>query len=187
MPERTSLGPRGLFITGAARRDEQTAIDLGRAVDDPRTGAVFLSLVNRLSVLEAALRDERLSRLSAQERTRVVVLDNEEAQTLIAEQAEEIRRLQGEIDSGADHEHQDLDALQIRFDALQVEFDTVSENLALSETRFDQIQVLIREISRTWQLLVVQQELISTFQGGPAFVAAILALITPRFIPPPRF
>jgi len=58
--------PRGLFATDdRAARDQADAIDLSRAVEEPRTGSLFLSLVNRLSNLEAAVRQERLARLEA--------------------------------------------------------------------------------------------------------------------------
>lgn len=94
MPEKLPAVERGLFIARErqAEKDEEDATDLARAqkVDDPRTGAVFLSLVNRLSSLEAAVRGERLRRLGAEERRDVVVLDNIQAQ-------EEIKTLQREL------------------------------------------------------------------------------------------
>ena len=96
MPEKAPVG-RGAFIGSGrqAARDEEIATDLAQAagvqkVDDPRTGAVFLSLVNRLSTLEAAVRGERLRRVGAEEQQEVLVLDNEEAQ-------EKIKELQAEI------------------------------------------------------------------------------------------
>lgn len=89
MPEKPLGVERGLFRTfGRQADDEEAATELGRAaqqVEDPRTGAVFLSIVNRLSTLEAAARGERLLRLGAEAQQEVLVLDNEAAQELIEE------------------------------------------------------------------------------------------------------
>lgn len=89
MPDKVLSLAGGVFRSPGRQRDkdEEDATELGRAVqqvDDPRTGAVFLSLVNRLSVLEAAVRGARLGQLGAEERAEVLVIDNEEATARIA-------------------------------------------------------------------------------------------------------
>ncbi len=107
MPDKPSAGPRGVFIASErqAARDEEVATDMARhvqLVDDPRTGAVFLSIVNRLSTLEAAVRAERLLRLGAEARQEILVLDNEEATAKIALLQEEIGNLNAQLDEVAE-------------------------------------------------------------------------------------
>jgi len=96
MPDKPAAGERGLFRDTflVGERDRKLASELAQAtqtVQDPRGGAVLLSMVNRLSVLEAEARAERIRRLGAETRRDVLVLDNEEAQ-------EEITRLQKVIE-----------------------------------------------------------------------------------------
>jgi len=121
MPDKPSIGRRGFFDTPdrQASRDEEDAQALGgQVVADPRAGAVFLSLVNRLSSLEAAARTERLRRLTSEERQEILVLDNEEAQAKIRELQDEIRLLQSEVLVVAGTTDADLDQLRLALDRL---------------------------------------------------------------------
>jgi len=63
--------------------DEGVPIREAQAVDSPRAGALLIGLVSRMGSLESQVRQERLQRLSTQERFDVQVLDNEEATALI--------------------------------------------------------------------------------------------------------
>lgn len=64
-----------------------------QGVDDPRTGALLLSLASRLGALESNVRQERLQRLGAQERLATVVLDNAEATALIRDLETQVAQL----------------------------------------------------------------------------------------------
>lgn len=95
MPEKPfpgGIGERGVFRTRErqAEKDENDAADIAQVVADPRAGAVFLSLVNRLSTLEAEVRGQRLKALGAVDRAETLVIDNEEAQDRIAELEAEV-------------------------------------------------------------------------------------------------
>lgn len=103
MPEKPGLGaPRGLFrdFGKQAAQDEQDATALAdgvQTVADPRFGAVFLSIVNRLSTLEAAARNARIAQLGAEKAASVLVVDNEEATKLISELTQQVSSLELKI------------------------------------------------------------------------------------------
>ena len=107
MPEKKSAGPRGAFAT-RSRAVEKAVADVAGAppqiVDDPRSGAVFLSLVNRLSVLEAAVRAERQARILAVQERGAVVLDNEGAELEIARLQKVILDLNAQLAEAEGHE-----------------------------------------------------------------------------------
>lgn len=97
MPEKEPV-ERGAFRTGG-RKKKGDDTDLGSArapginpdpLDDPRTGALVLSLIGRLSSLEAEVRAGRALTLGANTRVQTLVIDNEEAQTLIFQLQQEI-------------------------------------------------------------------------------------------------
>lgn len=94
-----SSGPRGVFDTSdRAPQDLMESGDVEQDVLSTGRGAVaLLSIVGRLQALEAAARQARIGELAAEERVRVVVLDNEEAQAEIERLTEEVINLQAQV------------------------------------------------------------------------------------------
>lgn len=117
MPEKLPPVEGGVFRSTSRQRevDEEVATDLAagaQTLADPRAGSVFLSLVNRLSTLEAAARTERLRRLTSEEKQEILVLDNQEAQ-------EKISQLQAELATAVGAGEAALTDLRERFTRLR--------------------------------------------------------------------
>lgn len=89
MPDVPGTGGPGLFQGGGASR-EQPQVETPTEPQalqalEARGTALLLGMLQRLQQVEGILRLERISRLTAEETIRTVVIDNDEAEARIAE------------------------------------------------------------------------------------------------------